>query len=220
MPVRSPHGRRSRRCYTRSVQIRELSIPDSYEVTPKQFGDDRGVFLEWYRFDRLAEAVGHPLQLAQANTSVSRRGVVRGIHFADIPPSQAKYVTATHGAVLDFVVDIRVGSPTFGQWDAVRLDDVDRRAVYIAEGLGHCFVALTDAATVSYLVSAPFDAPREHGVDPLDPDVGLMFPEEAGELLLSPKDTDAPSLAEAAASGLLPTWEAARAFYDTLNKGN
>jgi dTDP-4-dehydrorhamnose 3,5-epimerase len=203
------------------VQIRELKIPDSYEVTPKQFGDDRGVFLEWYRADALEEAVGHRLSLAQANTSVSRRGVVRGIHFADIPPSQAKYVTATRGAVLDFVIDIRVGSPTFGQWDSVLLDETDRRAIYIAEGLGHCFVALTDEATVSYLVSAPFNAPREHGINPLDPEVGLTFPAEAGELLLSPKDTEAPGLTEAAASGLLPTWKDARAFYASLeSKGN
>ncbi|GAA1055637.1 DTDP-4-dehydrorhamnose 3,5-epimerase RmlC [Agromyces luteolus] len=203
------------------MQIRELKIPDSYEITPKQFGDDRGVFLEWYRFDRLEEAIGHPLSLAQANTSVSKRGVVRGIHFADIPPSQAKYVTATRGAVLDFVIDIRVGSPTFGQWDSVLLDEHDRRAIYIAEGLGHCFVALSDDATVSYLVTAPFNAPREHGVNPLDREIGLDFTLDSSDLLLSPKDTDAPSLAEAAASGLLPTWEAARAFYDSLNsKGN
>lgn len=199
------------------MQIRELSIPDAFEVTPKQFGDDRGVFLEWYRFDRLENAIGHPLDLAQANTSVSKRGVVRGIHFADVPPSQAKYVTTTRGAVLDFVVDIRVGSPTFGQWDSVLLDDEDRRALYIAEGLGHCFVALTDDATVSYLVTSTFNAEREHGIDPLDPDVGLIYPEAAGELLLSPKDTAAPSLEQAAASGLLPTWEAARAYYDSLN---
>ena len=203
------------------MQIRELSIPDAFEVTPKQFGDDRGVFLEWYRFDRLEEVVGHRLELAQANTSVSKRGVVRGIHFADIPPGQAKYVTATHGAVLDFVVDIRVGSPTFGKWDSVLLDDVDRRGIYLAEGLGHCFVALTDDATVSYLVSSTFNAEREHGIDPLDPAVGLAFPEAAGELLLSPKDTAAPSLAEAEASGLLPTWDAARTYYDSLDdKGN
>lgn len=194
-------------------------MPDSYEITPKQFGDDRGVFLEWYRYDRLEEAVGHRLDLAQGNTSVSKRGVVRGIHFADIPPSQAKYVTATHGAVLDFIIDIRVGSPTFGRWDSVLLDDVDRRAVYISEGLGHCFVALTDDATVSYLVSATFDAEREHGINPLDEEIGLAFPESAGELLLSPKDTAAPSLADAAAAGLLPTWDQARAFYDSLAKG-
>jgi len=200
------------------VQIRELKIPDSYEITPKQFGDDRGVFLEWYRFDRLAEVVGHSVDLRQANTSVSKRGVVRGIHFADVPVGQAKYVTATHGAVLDYVVDIRVGSPTFGQWDSVLLDDVDRRAIYLAEGLGHAFVALTDDATVSYLVTDTFKADREHGIDPLDPEIGLVFPPEAGEALLSPKDTAAPTLAEAAASGLLPTWDDMRAFYSTLDQ--
>lgn len=200
------------------MQIRELSIPGSFEITPKQFGDDRGVFLEWYRFDRLAEALGHPLDLRQANTSVSKKGVVRGIHFADIPRGQAKYVTATRGAVLDYVVDIRVGSPTFGKWDAVRLDDVDFRAIYLAEGLGHCFVALTDDATVSYLVSDVYNAPKEHGINPLDPEVGLVFPEEAGELLLSPKDVDAPSLSDAAASGLLPSWDDAQAFYRSLDQ--
>jgi dTDP-4-dehydrorhamnose 3,5-epimerase len=201
------------------VQIRELKIPDSYEITPKQFGDDRGVFLEWYRFDKLEETIGHSMNLRQANTSVSKRGVVRGIHFADIPVGQAKYVTATHGAVLDYVIDIRVGSPTFGQWDTVLLDDADRRAIYISEGLGHCFVALTDNATVSYLVTDVFNPSREHGINPLDPDVALLFPPEAGEPLLSPKDTDAPGLTEAAASGLLPTWDAARAFYQSLNNG-
>lgn len=199
------------------MHIRELNIPDSYEITPKQFGDDRGVFLEWYRFDRLEETIGHPLNLRQANTSVSKRGVVRGIHFADIPVGQAKYVTATHGAVLDYVIDIRVGSPTFGQWDSVLLDDTDRRAIYLAEGLGHCFVSLTDNATVSYLVTDVFNPSREHGINPLDPDIALVFPTEAGEPLLSAKDTDAPGLAEAAASGLLPTWEASRAFYLSLN---
>ena len=199
------------------MQIRELKIPDSYEITPRQFPDDRGVFLEWYRSDRLEEEVGHRLDLAQGNSSVSRRGVVRGIHFADVPPSQAKYVTANSGAVLDFVIDIRVGSPTFGEWDSVLLDDVDRRAIYIAEGLGHCFVALTDDATVSYLVTSAFNAEREHGIDPTDPEVGLRFPVDADDLLLSPKDTDAPSLAAAAASGLLPTWDEARAYYASLD---
>jgi dTDP-4-dehydrorhamnose 3,5-epimerase len=199
------------------VQIRELTIPDSYEFTPVQRADDRGVFLEWYRFDKLEEVLGHPLTLRQANTSVSKKGVVRGIHFADVPLGQAKYVTVTHGAVLDYIIDIRVGSPTFGQWDSVRLDDVDRKAVYIAEGLGHAFVALTEDATVSYLVTDVYNPTAEHGINPLDTDIALVFPEEAGEALLSPKDTDAPSLAEAQASGLLPTWDAMRAYYDSLS---
>lgn len=200
------------------MQIRELSIPDSYEVTPVQRGDDRGVFLEWYRFDLLEAAVGHPLSLRQANTSVSQRGVVRGIHFADIPPGQAKYVTVTHGAVLDYVVDIRVGSPTFGKWDSVLLDTVDRRAIYISEGLGHAFVALTDDATVSYLVSDVYNPSHEHGINPLDADIALVFPEAAGEPLLSPKDLEAPSLREATERGLLPVWENARDFYAGLDR--
>ena len=135
------------------VKIRPLSIAGAWEITPQQHGDPRGVFLEWYRHDRLAEVVGHRLDLAQANLSVSARGVVRGIHYADVPPGQAKYVTCASGAVLDVVVDLRVGSPTFGRWEAVRLDDVDRRAVYLAEGLGHGFCALTEGATVVYLCS-------------------------------------------------------------------
>lgn len=202
------------------MQIRELSIPDAYEVTPVQRADDRGVFLEWYRFDKLAEVVGHPITLRQANTSVSQRGVARGIHFADIPLGQAKYVTVTHGAVIDYVIDIRVGSPTFGTWDSVRLDTVDRRAIYLAEGLGHAFVALEDESVVSYLVTDVYNPEREHGINLLDPDVGLVFPPEAGELLLSPKDIEAPSLLAARDLGLLPTWEAAKAFYSELDSAS
>ena len=198
------------------MQIRELSVPDSYEVTPVQRADERGVFLEWYRFDLLEEVVGHRLDLRQANMSVSAKGVVRGVHFADIPLGQAKYVTVTNGAVLDYVVDLRVGSPAFGTWDTVRLDTLDRRAVYLAEGLGHAFIALTDNATVSYLVSDIYNPSREHGVNPLDPAIALVFPPDAGEPILSKKDTDAPSLVEARDNGLLPTWEQAKAFYASL----
>lgn len=199
------------------VQIRELSIPHAYEMTPRQHRDDRGMFLEWYRFDRLQDALGHALDLRQANLSVSRAGVVRGIHFASVPRGQAKYVTAVRGAVLDYVIDTRVGSPTFGQWESVLLDDVERRSVYLAEGLGHAFVALTDDATVTYLVSDVFRPEREHGVDPRDPDIGLVFP-EFPDLALSSKDAEAPSLAAAASSGLLPTWEECLAYYRTLDE--
>lgn len=200
------------------MQIRELSVSGAFEVTPRQFPDDRGTFYEWYRFDSLAEAVGHPLDLRQGNGSVSRRGVVRGIHFADVPPSQAKYVTVTHGAVLDFVIDIRVGSPTFGQWDSAVLDTVDRRGLYVAEGLGHCFVALTDDAAVTYLVSEVFAPQREHGITPLDETIGLPMPFGHDQLLLSPKDLAAPTLLEAERDGLLPTWQATTALSRSLDE--
>jgi dTDP-4-dehydrorhamnose 3,5-epimerase len=201
------------------VDFRELRVADSYEITPRLIGDDRGTFFEWYRFDKLAEVVGHPLTLRQANTSVSRAGVVRGIHFADIPIGQAKYVTATSGAVIDFAIDIRVGSPTFGQWDSVLLDTIDRRAIYLAEGLGHAFVALEDNSTVSYLVSDVFAPTREHGINPLDADIGLAFPAGVQDLVLSPKDLDAPGLREAEGLGLLPSWEECTNLYSSLANG-
>ncbi len=145
------------------------------------------------------------MQVAQANCSVSGRGVIRGIHFADVPPGQAKYVTCVHGAILDVVVDLRVGSPGYGRWSAVQLDDQNRRAVFIAEGLGHAFMALSDRATALYLCSTPYAPGREHGVHPLDPDLGIAWP--AGrQAILSDKDAAAPSLDEAHAAGLLPSY--------------
>jgi len=196
------------------MNIRPLAIEGAYEITPVLRGDRRGVFLEWYRFDLLAAEIGHPLRLAQANMSVSVAGVVRGIHFADVPPGQAKYVTCTRGAVLDVVVDIRVGSPTFGRWEAVRLDDVDRRCVYIAEGLGHAFCALTDDATLTYLCSETYNPKAEHGVHPLDPAIGIDWPTR--DPVLSEKDAAAPTLAQAAEQGLLPDYQVCREFTQSL----
>ena len=197
------------------MQRRDLAISDAFELTPKVFGDDRGVFLEWYRSEDLEAAAGHPLQLAQANCSVSRRGSLRGIHFADVPPGQAKYVTCLSGAVLDVAVDIRVGSPTFGRWDSVVLDTTDRRAIYLGEGLGHAFLALTDDAVVTYLCSTGYNPAGEHGVDPLDPEIGIAWPADI-EPLLSPKDRAAPSLAQAREAGLLPDYATCRSHIDSL----
>ncbi|NLU78326.1 dTDP-4-keto-6-deoxy-D-glucose epimerase [Micromonospora sp. HNM0581] len=190
------------------MKLRPLSIEGAWEITPQQHGDPRGLFLEWYRFDRLAEAVGRPLRLAQGNLSVSARNVVRGIHFADVPPGQAKYVTCVRGAVLDVVVDLRVGSPTFGRWEGVRLDDVDRRAVYLAEGLGHGFCALTDDATLTYFCSTTYNPSAEHAVHPLDEQIGIDWPTTGPQL--SARDAAAPTLAHARAAGLLPQYDICR----------
>jgi dTDP-4-dehydrorhamnose 3,5-epimerase len=200
------------------MDIRALKIEGSFEITPRQFPDDRGVFLESFRGDRLAEAIGHRLDIIQTNVSVSSRGTVRGVHFADVPPSQAKYVTALSGSFIDFIIDIRVGSPTFGQWDSVLLDTVDRRAVYLAEGLGHAICSLQDDSTVMYLCSATYDPVREHGINPLDPELGLAVPEGI-TAVLSAKDAAAPSLSEAAAQGLLPRYDECVRFYAGLASG-
>ncbi|MEV8089389.1 dTDP-4-dehydrorhamnose 3,5-epimerase [Streptomyces nigra] len=192
--------------------MRPLGIDGAWVLEPQVFEDDRGTFHEWYRGGQFRDATGHDLTLAQANCSVSRRGVLRGLHYADVPPGQAKYVTCVRGAVLDVVADIRVGSPTFGQWEAVRLDDGGRRAVFLAEGLGHAFMALTDDATVVYLCSTGYDPRGEHTVDALDPALGVTWPDGLTPVL-SPKDARAPSLAEAREAGLLPSYEACRERY-------
>jgi dTDP-4-dehydrorhamnose 3,5-epimerase len=195
--------------------VKSLSIDGAWVLEPTIFPDKRGAFCEWFRGADFRAATGHDLSLAQANCSVSRRGAIRGIHFADVPPGQAKYVTCARGAVLDVVVDIRVGSPTFGQWEAVRLDDDARRAVYLSEGLGHAFMALTDDATLVYLCSTPYAPEREHTVHPLDPDLAIDWPTDV-EPILSDRDAAAPTLAEAERQGLLPSYVEAQAFRAAL----
>ncbi|MFD9662859.1 dTDP-4-dehydrorhamnose 3,5-epimerase family protein [Rhodococcus sp. NPDC059968] len=204
-----------------TVDTRELNVAGSWEITPKLFGDARGVFLEWFKEPVFIGAAGHSLNLAQANCSVSAAGVLRGIHFAYVPPGQAKYVTCVKGAVLDVVVDIRVGSPTFGTWDSVLLDDKDRRAIYLSEGLGHAFLSLEDDSTVVYLCSSGYAPEREFGINPLDPEIGIEWPTTSRsgsplELTLSEKDASAPFLSEAMAEGQLPKYADAQEWIDGL----
>lgn len=199
----------------RLMDVRPLAIEGAWEFTPRVFGDDRGAFLEWFKAEVFADAVGHRFTVAQANHSISRRGVVRGIHYASVPPSQAKYVYCPSGAVLDVIIDIRTGSPTFGQVDAVRLDSVDRRAVYLSEGLGHAFMALEDGSIVTYLCSTGYNPTGEFGTHPLDPALDLPWPSDI-EPQLSDKDAAAPTLADAAAQGLLPSYADCQAFYRSL----
>ncbi|MGH3508790.1 MAG: dTDP-4-dehydrorhamnose 3,5-epimerase family protein [Nocardioidaceae bacterium] len=203
------------------MDVRELSVTGAFELTPRLHGDDRGGVLEWFRADEFADAVGHRFDLVQANLSLNRAGALRGIHFARLPPSQAKYVTCVHGAAFDVVVDIRVGSPTYGRWDAVLLDDTDHRVIYVGEGLGHAFLALADDTAVSYLCSAPYTPQREHDIDPFDPALAIDWPATTRdgsplEVLRSEKDASAPTLEEVRRRGLLPTHDEVRAFLTGL----
>ncbi|MER6915598.1 dTDP-4-dehydrorhamnose 3,5-epimerase [Streptomyces sp. NPDC000594] len=186
--------------------MRPLGIEGAWVETPQVFTDRRGRFHEWFRADRLHELTGHPLRTEQANCSSSGRGTLRGIHYAAVPPGQAKYVTCVSGAVLDVVVDIRTGSPTFGRWEAVRLDDREHRAVYLSEGLGHAFMALEEGSTVVYLCSEGYAPEREFGIHPLDPALAIPWPDDPAREL-SAKDASAPTLAEAGRRGLLPIHE-------------
>jgi dTDP-4-dehydrorhamnose 3,5-epimerase len=200
------------------VNARELVVPGAWEITPQLHADSRGTFFEWFTDAAFTDFAGHTFELRQANCSVSAAGVLRGLHFAQVPPSQAKYVTCLHGKVLDIVVDIRVGSPTFGRWDSVMLDDRERRSIYISEGLGHAFLALEDDSTVMYLCSTSYNPGREHTINVLDPALGISWPAMDGEPILSDRDREAPTLAEVEAAGLLPTWDETRAFVDELRR--
>jgi dTDP-4-dehydrorhamnose 3,5-epimerase len=199
------------------MSFRELAVPGAWEITPTVHADSRGMFFEWFTDDEFTAMTGHRLDLRQANVSVSSAGVLRGLHYAQLPPSQAKYVACTRGAVFDVVVDIRVGSPTFGQWDSVLLDDVDRRTIYLSEGLAQGFLALQDDSTVTYMCSAGYSPTREHTINALDPAIGIAWPR--ADVTLSDRDAQASSLAEVRAAGLLPSWDEARAFVSALGRG-
>ena len=152
---------------------RELAVAGAFELTPTRHTDDRGLFFEWFTDAEFTALTGHRFDLRQANCSVSSAGVLRGLHFAQYPPGQAKYVTCAAGSVFDVVVDIRVGSPTFGRWDAVLLDARDHRSVYLPADVAHGFLALEDASTVLYLCSTGYNPQREHTISATDPAIGI-----------------------------------------------
>lgn len=192
------------------VYVEEIGIDGSFVFTPRKHGDERGIFFELFKSTTVREVVGSAFRTAQVNCSVSKAGALRGIHFADVPPGQAKFVTCLTGAVFDVVVDLRCGSPTFGQWRSVVLDDSSRRCVYLAEGLGHGFMALQEDSAVTYLCSSEYDPGREHTVYPYDPQLSIEWPADL-DPRLSSRDLSAPTLTEALRSGLLPEYPAAAA---------
>jgi dTDP-4-dehydrorhamnose 3,5-epimerase len=170
--------------------MKPTGIDGAFICEPRVFPDQRGAFSEWFRAEEFRSELGYDFEVAQANWSVSRRGVIRGIHVTQVPPGQAKYVVCPSGAVLDVE---------------------SRRGVFLAEGLGHSFLALSPQATVMYLVSTPYAPGIEHGVNPLDPAIGIAWPREA-EFVLSDKDAAAPSAAAAQEAGILPTYTACMDF--------
>ncbi|MER5355653.1 dTDP-4-dehydrorhamnose 3,5-epimerase [Kitasatospora sp. NPDC002551] len=197
------------------MNVRELAVGGAFAFTPAVHPDARGTFCASYTESAFVAAVGHPLRLGQYHNSVSRRGTVRGIHFADVPPGQAKFVTCTRGSLLDVVVDIRAGSPTYGQWDSLVLDAVTCRAVYLPEGLGHAFMALEDDTVAAYLCSTEYNPAAEHEIDPFDPELALPWPQDITPLV-SDRDRNAPTLRQAREAGALPDYGACQARYAAL----
>ncbi|WP_329580467.1 dTDP-4-dehydrorhamnose 3,5-epimerase family protein [Kitasatospora sp. NBC_01250] len=197
--------------------IHEMAVLDAYRVTPQLIVDERGSFHESYKYQELAHATGHAFRPLQVNYSVSSRNTLRGIHGVVIPPGQAKLVSCVRGKLLDVVVDLRLGSPTFGRHDTTVLDAREGTAVFIAEGLAHGFVALTADACISYLCSTEFVPGTQFDINPFDPELALPWDTAlTGAPLLSAKDEQAPTVAQAAERGLLARYDECRALYRRL----
>jgi dTDP-4-dehydrorhamnose 3,5-epimerase len=158
---------------------------------PAVHGDERGFFLEAYRQSALAE-VGVSDVFVQDNHSRSRQRVVRGMH---VQPGQAKLVRCVRGAILDVIVDIREGSPQFGEWEALRLDDADHHQLYVPDGFAHGFCVLSEVADVTYKVSTYYDPAAESGFSYADPEVAIDWPDPE-QLVGSERDRAAPTLAQ------------------------
>lgn len=173
------------------MRLAKTTLSGPILMTPAVHGDERGFFLECFRRSALAE-LGIDDDFVQDNQSRSRKGIVRGMHYQ---PGQSKLVRCARGVILDVVVDIRRGSPQFGQWEGVVLDDVDHHQLYVPDGFAHGFCVLSEVADVTYKVSAYYDPSAESGFAFNDPAVGIEWP-NADELIASARDRAAPTLAE------------------------
>ncbi|ONI76350.1 dTDP-4-dehydrorhamnose 3,5-epimerase [Actinosynnema sp. ALI-1.44] len=200
------------------MRYRELAVRGAFEFTSQCFPDDRGFVVSPFDESTFAAATGRGLfPIAQITHSMSRRDVIRGVHFTATPPGNAKYVHCTHGKVLDIVVDLRLGSPTFGSWDTVDLTARNGRAVYAPVGTGHAFVALEEDSVISYLFSQKYDTGYELAVSVFDPMLGLPVPDRPG-MLLSERDRAAPTLTELRDTGRLPLYEACLRLDEGLSR--
>lgn len=183
------------------VRLTELSIPDCFLIESPVRGDDRGLFREWYRRAEVA-ATGVEFEIQQANFAMSKRDVVRGLHYTLAPEGQAKLVTCVHGRFDDVIVDIRVGSPTFGRVEVVSLAADEDRSVLVPAGAAHGYCVTSELGAISYLLSSPYNAAMEREIYPFDPTLGVPW-SLSGEATLSEKDAAAPTFEQRREAGEL-----------------
>ena len=192
-----------------------LKISGSWLIEFQKFEDSRGYFYESFKEEDFQKQIGRQLSIKQTNTSSSSKGSVRGIHYALVPPSQAKLVQCQRGSIKDYVIDIRVGSPTFGEFEAIELNENSPTAIFIEEGLAHAFVALENNSVVTYYVSEKYNPEREKGINPFDETLNILWPEI--DLILSEKDKAAISLEQAKSQGILTTYDECKKLIKSLS---
>lgn len=186
------------------MKVRELSIPGLFLLESPVWGDDRGFFREWFKADDF-EGVGLSFQARQANLSMSQKNVVRGLHYSLATEGQSKVVTCAFGELDDVIVDIRVGSPTFGAVEIVHLSGDAERSVLLPVGVAHGFCVTSELAALTYLLSSPFNATAELEIDPFDEELRVAWT-VTDDPIVSEKDRAAPSLAERRAADELPRY--------------
>tara|TARA_R110001583_G_C5671425_1_gene411202 strand:- start:29456 stop:30031 length:576 start_codon:yes stop_codon:yes gene_type:complete len=178
------------------VQFISQSIPDVWVIEPKVHGDHRGYFVETFRQDKFEHALGYKIDFVQDNESKSSKGVLRGLHFQLAPHAQSKLVRVIEGAVLDVAVDIRKGSPSFGQHVAVELSGENKKQMFIPRGFAHGFLVLTETTTFAYKVDNYYSPECDRGLAFDDKTLNIDWQLDSQSLLLSEKDITQPSLAE------------------------
>ena len=187
------------------MKITPTAIPDVLLIAPKVFGDARGFFFESFNQQAFDEATGTHHQFVQDNHSRSARGVLRGLHYQLPPHAQGKLVRVTRGRVWDVAVDIRQGSPTFGQWVGEELSEDNQHQLWIPPGLAHGFLVLSDTADFLYKTTTYYAPQAERCILWNDPQLAIAWPDVVGEPLLSPKDAQGLLLAEAELPGFAPS---------------
>lgn len=178
------------------MEFSETSLSGVFLITPVRHGDSRGYFCETFRQDEFDRHIGHVV-FVQDNESRSRRGVARGLHYQAGDASQAKLVRVTEGTVIDYAVDLRRSSPTFGRHIEVELSDGNGRQLFIPRGFAHGFVVMSETAVFQYKVDNPYCPAAERCIRFDDPELGVIFPELPGPLLFSEKDMRGLAFADA-----------------------
>jgi dTDP-4-dehydrorhamnose 3,5-epimerase len=196
------------------MKFSELNISGSWLIEFNKFEDNRGFFYESFRSDFISEKLKRKFEIKQTNTSFSSKGSLRGIHYALIPPSQAKYIQCQKGSIQDFIIDIRIGSPTFGKFQVIELSEKSAKAIFIEEGLAHAFVAMEDGTLVTYYVNQTYNPDKEKGINPFDEELNISWPNL--NLKLSAKDEKEISLIEAKKLNLLPIYSESKKYVNTL----
>lgn len=187
------------------MEIRKLGILGALEFSAQIFSDDRGSFREWINIERIKHEMDFSFPVIQANISHSKLGVIRGIHFSNSVKGQDKFVTCISGKIIDVLVDLRIGSPTYLVKEYVHLDQTCGKSVYIPTGVGHGFVSKEDNSIVSYLLTSEYDPATEQSIHPLDGELGIDW--NTKSFILSVRDSSAQTLAQATSQKLLTSYQ-------------